>query len=172
MAGRKRSAIDRLRNANASVAQLAEQRSPKPQVVGSSPTWRANSHGSCPPGERGPPTGHGRTELNELMVEQAEQAVAPADVAKYVLAFALVAGGIVAYYWFGQWPGPLRALLVAAAFVAAGVVVAFTAKGRQGRDFVSESMFELRKVVWPTSQETMRITGVILLVVVIVSLIL
>src|SRR3546814_15737905 len=26
---------------HASVAQLAEQRSPKPQVVGSSPTWRA-----------------------------------------------------------------------------------------------------------------------------------
>jgi preprotein translocase subunit SecE len=106
------------------------------------------------------------------MVEQAEQAVAPADVAKYALALALVVGGIFAYYWFGQWPGALRALLVAAAFLAAGAVVAFTAKGRQARDFFSESMFELRKVVWPTRQEATRVTVVILVVVIIVSLIL
>ncbi|MBW8311342.1 MAG: preprotein translocase subunit SecE [Rhizobium sp.] len=50
--------------------------------------------------------------------------------------------------------------------------MSFTAKGRQAREFFSESMFELRKVVWPTRQETTRTTGVILVVVVIVSLIL
>ena len=105
-------------------------------------------------------------------VEQAEQAVAPADVAKYVLAFLLAAGGIVAYYWFGQWPAPLRVLMVGAAIVGAFAVVAFTAKGRQGRDFISESLFELRKVVWPTSQEALRVTAVVLVVVVIVSLLL
>ena len=105
-------------------------------------------------------------------VDQAEQAVAPADVAKYVLAFALAAGGIFAWYWFGQWPVVLRGMLVVAAIAAAIGVVAVTAKGRQGREFVSESLFELRKVVWPTRQEKLRITGVILLVVVIVSLIL
>jgi preprotein translocase subunit SecE len=105
-------------------------------------------------------------------VEQAEQAVTAADVAKYVLAAALVAGGIFAFYWFSQWPGPVRALVAAAGVVAAGAVVAFTAKGRQAREFFSESMFELRKVVWPTTQETRKTTGVILIVVVIVSLIL
>ena len=105
-------------------------------------------------------------------VDQAEQAVAPADVAKYVLAFALAAGGIFAWSWFGQWPVVLRGMLVVAAIAAAIGVVAVTAKGRQGREFGSESLVELRKVVWPTRQETLRITGVILLVVVIVSLIL
>ena len=105
-------------------------------------------------------------------VEQAEQAVTAADVAKYVLAAALVAGGIVAFYWFSQWPGPVRGLIAAAGVVAAGAVMALTAKGRQAREFASESLFELRKVVWPTTQETRKITGVILIVVVIVSLIL
>ena len=105
-------------------------------------------------------------------VDQAEQAVAPADVAKYVLAFALAAGGIFAWYWFGQWPAVLRGMLVVAAVAAAIGVVALTAKGRQGREFVSESLFELRKVVWPTRQESIRVTGVVLAVVVIVSLIL
>jgi preprotein translocase subunit SecE len=106
------------------------------------------------------------------MVEQAQQAVAPADVAKYVVALLLAAGGIVAYYWFGQWPAPLRVLTVSAAIVAAFAVVATTAKGRQGRDFLSESLFELRKVVWPTQQEARRVTIVVLIVVVVVSLIL
>ena len=105
-------------------------------------------------------------------VEQAEQAATPADVAKYVLAFALAAGGIFAWYWFGQWPAVLRGMLVVAAIGAAIGVVALTAKGRQGREFVSESLFELRKVVWPTRQESIRVTGVVLAVVVIVSLIL
>ena len=98
--------------------------------------------------------------------------MAPADVAKYVLAVALAAGGIFAYYWFGQWPAVLRGMLVVAAIGAAIGVVALTAKGRQGREFVSESLFELRKVVWPTRQESIRVTGVVLAVVVIVSLIL
>jgi preprotein translocase subunit SecE len=105
-------------------------------------------------------------------VDQAEQAVTAADVAKYVLAIALVAGGIFAFYWFGQWPGPVRGLIVAAGVVAAGAVFALTAKGRVAREFFSESLFELRKVVWPTRQETRKTTVVILIVVVIVSLIL
>ena len=35
------------------------------------------------------------------------------DVVKYVLAIALVAAGVFGYTWFEQWPGALRALLVA-----------------------------------------------------------
>jgi len=45
-------------------------------------------------------------------------------------------------------------------------------KGAQTREFLSESRFELRKVVWPTRQETMRMTLVIFVVVVLISLLL
>ena len=105
-------------------------------------------------------------------LEQGQQAVSAADVGKYVLAFMLVAGGFFAFYWFSQWPGPVRGLVVAGGILAGGAVMAFTAKGREVREFFSESMFELRKVVWPTTQETRKITGVIMIVVVIVGLIL
>ena len=47
-----------------------------------------------------------------------------------------------------------------------------TAYGHRGRDFFSESLFELRKVVWPTQQEATRITIVVLIVVLVISLIL
>ncbi|MBB1473927.1 MULTISPECIES: preprotein translocase subunit SecE [unclassified Luteimonas] len=95
------------------------------------------------------------------------------DVAKYVIAGLLVVAGLVAFYWFdGQWPTPLRVLAVVAG-VASGLVVFLTsAKGLQLREFLSEARFELRKVVWPTRQEAMRMTWVVMLVVVIISLLL
>lgn len=105
-------------------------------------------------------------------VEQTNQAATPADLAKYVLAALIAAAGVFAFYWFGQWPGPVRGLVVVAAFAAGLAVAAFTAKGREAREFMSESVFELRKVVWPTRQESLRVTGLILVVVVIVSLVL
>ena len=47
-----------------------------------------------------------------------------------------------------------------------------SAKGRATRGFLSEARFELRKVVWPTRQEAMRLTWVVVGVVVVISLLL
>ena len=93
------------------------------------------------------------------------------DLAKYALAFVVAVGGVVAFY-FLSWPTPVRALLVTLAFAAALAIVSFSAVGLRGRDFFSESLFELRKVVWPTRQEATRITLVVLAVVILISLIL
>ncbi|MFC0677245.1 preprotein translocase subunit SecE [Lysobacter korlensis] len=95
-----------------------------------------------------------------------------ADVFKYALALLLVAASVFAYYWFDQWPTALRTLIVVLGIVAAVVVFAVTAKGGQTREFLSESRFELRKVVWPTRQEAMRTTWVVMIAVAVLSLIL
>jgi preprotein translocase subunit SecE len=94
------------------------------------------------------------------------------DLIKYALAVLVAAAGVAAFYFLPAWPTPVRGLLVVVAFAGALGIVALTAVGHRGRDFFSESLFELRKVVWPTRQEAMRITGVVLLVVLIISLIL
>ena len=94
------------------------------------------------------------------------------DIVKYVLAGLVAIAGVAVFYLFPQWPAPVRGLLVFLGFVAALGIVALTALGHRGRDFLSESMFELRKVVWPTRPEATRITGVVLMVVLIISLIL
>ena len=104
-------------------------------------------------------------------VEQSRSA-SVGDIAKYALALALVAGGVFAFYWFAQWPTALRALTVAAGVLLGAIVFALTTKGAQTREFLSESRFELRKVVWPTRQEAMRTTWVVMIAVVILSLIL
>jgi preprotein translocase subunit SecE len=104
-------------------------------------------------------------------VEQSA-AASPADMAKYVLAIVLALAGIVAFYWFADWPGALRALLPLGGLIAAGAVFATSVKGRATIEYLGEARFELRKVIWPTRQETIRATGVILVVVVLMSLML
>jgi preprotein translocase subunit SecE len=95
------------------------------------------------------------------------------DIAKYALAILLAVAGLVAFYWFeNQWPTGIRILAVGAGLVFAGLVFMATAKGIQIREFLSESRFELRKVVWPTRQETTRTMWVVVAAVIVISLIL
>ena len=95
------------------------------------------------------------------------------DIAKYAVALLLVAAGIFAYYWFeGVWPSGVRILAIVAGLVLGGAVFLGTAKGVRTRGFLSESRFELRKVVWPTRQEATRTMWVVIVAVILISLIL
>jgi preprotein translocase subunit SecE len=105
-------------------------------------------------------------------VEQSK-AASPADIAKYAVAVLLVAAGVFAFYWFeNQWSTGLRVGAVVAGVVAGLVVFMLSGKGRETRGFLSESRFELRKVVWPTRQDATRLTWVVAGVVVVISLVL
>lgn len=95
-----------------------------------------------------------------------------ADMVKLALAALLLAAGIFGYYWYANAPDSLRLIGVAAAIAAACAVAAFTGPGRAVREYLRETQFELRKVVWPTRQETIRTTAVVILVVVILSVLL
>jgi preprotein translocase subunit SecE len=97
------------------------------------------------------------------------------DIGKLILAGLVLAAGIFAYSWFGRdgsVPVSMRLLGVLAALVIAVAIAAFTGLGRRVRNFLAESQFEMRKVVWPTRDETIKTTGVILLVVIVLSLLL
>ena len=94
------------------------------------------------------------------------------DVVKLVLAGALLVAGLVAYYYFADWNGWARFGMLVAGVLAAAAVGAFTGVGRTVREYLAESQFELRKVVWPTTDETVRTTLVIVVVVIILSLLL
>lgn len=104
-------------------------------------------------------------------VEQASGTSA-ADIAKLALAALILMGGIAGFYYFADAMQVLRVLGLLAALVAAVFVGSQTALGRSTRFFLKESSIELRKVVWPTREETIRTTGVIIVVVIIISIIL
>ena len=104
-------------------------------------------------------------------VEKAGATNAP-DMVKLVLAGVLLAAGIVAYYYFSAWSGWARLGVLLVGMIGAVAIGAFTGPGRTVREFISESQFELRKVVWPTREQTLRTTLVVMVVVVILSLLL
>ncbi|MGB5103545.1 MAG: preprotein translocase subunit SecE [Steroidobacteraceae bacterium] len=95
------------------------------------------------------------------MTEQVESAPSVLDTAKLVAAVAILVGGIASFYLLGDLPAAVRWLIVLAA-LAAGIVVALqSAQGRTFWQFVQGSRVELRKIVWPTRQETMQTTLVV-----------
>jgi preprotein translocase subunit SecE len=109
------------------------------------------------------------------MNTKAEQAkgMGPADIGKLALASIVLIAGIVGFYYFSDNPNVpsfARVIGVIAAVAAALAIGAFTVPGRKLRGFVAESQFELRKVVWPSRDETLKTTGIIIVVVIILSL--
>jgi preprotein translocase subunit SecE len=85
------------------------------------------------------------------------------DTAKLTLAIVVVLAGLVGYYYFAD-SSLLRVLSVIVALgIAAGV--AFTSlQGKWLWKFIQGARVELNKVVWPTREETLQTTLVVLLV--------
>ena len=88
------------------------------------------------------------------------------------MAAVVLVGGIAGFYYYADAAKLARIFGLLAAFAASAAIIAITAPGRSLRSFLVESNFELRKVVWPSKDETIRATGVIAIVVLIISLIL
>ena len=104
------------------------------------------------------------------MNTKAESTPGIADTVKLVLAAAALIGGIVAYYYFENESILLRVagLLVAAAI---GAVIAFQSlQGQNLWRFVQSSRNEIRKVIWPTRQETMQTTLTVFVFVLIIGI--
>jgi preprotein translocase subunit SecE len=92
------------------------------------------------------------------------------DTVKLALAVAILVGGIVAFYAYEE-----QSLLisVSAVLVAAGVAVAVfmqTERGRSLWKFIQGARVEIRKVIWPTRQETLQTALTVLVFVLILGL--
>ena len=94
------------------------------------------------------------------------------DWLKWRAFFVLLAIGLVANYYYGAQPWPLRLL---GWLVLSGIMAAIALQTRQGKaafNFARESRIELRKVFWPTRQETLQTTLFVAVMVVVLALVL
>jgi preprotein translocase subunit SecE len=105
------------------------------------------------------------------MTEQAQTSGPSAlDTVKLVAAIAILVGGIAAFYVFATYPLALRWVIVLAS-VGVGIFVALqSAQGRSFAQFVQGSRVELRKIVWPTRDETVKTTLVVVAAIVIMGI--
>ena len=104
------------------------------------------------------------------MSAHAESPASTLDTIKLALAALILAAGIGAFYYFGEVSQLLRVLgLLAVAGIAVAVALT-SAPGRALWRFATDSRVELRKVVWPSRQETIQTTLIVLVVVLIVGI--
>jgi len=105
------------------------------------------------------------------MVAKAETEVSnKLDTFKLVIAIATLLAGIAGFYYYVDESLLYRVLgLVALVMVAAGIAFT-TATGHAILSFARESRAEVRKVVWPTRQETVQTTLMVVVAVIILGI--
>ena len=92
------------------------------------------------------------------------------DTVKLVIAIITLLTGIGGFYYYADESLLYRVLgVVALAIVAVGIV-ATTSTGRSIISFGRESRTEVRKVVWPTRQETVQTTLMVVVAVIILGI--
>ncbi len=106
------------------------------------------------------------------MAARAESGASAFDTAKLVLAIVLLITGVAGYHYFSTQILVYRVLGVIALSGAAIAIVLTTAMGKGFLGFLKEARIEVRKVVWPTRQETVQSTLVVVALVFLVGVIL
>lgn len=94
------------------------------------------------------------------------------DIVKWALVVILLAAAIVGNQMYSEASVLVRAIGVVVAFVIAGFIALQTEKGKQALIFAREAQIEVRKVVWPTRQEALNTTFIVLAATGILALIL
>ena len=94
------------------------------------------------------------------------------DTAEVAVVFVLLAVAVVGNSYFSDQSLLYRVLGIVAISVVAGLVALQTAKGAAFWALVKGSRTEIRKVVWPTRQETVQTTMIVVAFVLLVALLL
>jgi len=92
------------------------------------------------------------------------------DFLKWSIVLLLLAAAVAGNYIYGEQSVLIRAVAVVVAIAIAGIVAMQTEKGRSAVTFAKESKTEIRKVVWPTRQEAVQTTGIVLVATLIMSI--
>ncbi|MCK0538871.1 preprotein translocase subunit SecE [Alcanivorax quisquiliarum] len=94
------------------------------------------------------------------------------EAVKWLVVALLVGVAVWGNSYYGDVSPLYRALAVGALGLAAAFVALQTIQGRAFNQLRKDAMVEVRKVVWPTRQETVQTTLIVLAFVLLVSLIL
>ncbi|KTD34798.1 preprotein translocase subunit SecE [Legionella moravica] len=133
------------------VAQLAEWRSPKPQVGGSIPSWPANY------------------QVN--MKSSNENQSKFKDILSWLAVVLITAGAFFCTYYY-TFSGPIQSMVWLGWLLTTLFLGYLTTTGKRVFVFAQEAKIELLKVVWPTRQETVQTTIIVMVMVTLTGFIL
>ena len=94
------------------------------------------------------------------------------DILKLTIALLILASAVAAFYIFANESQLLRVVGLLAATGVSIAIALQTEKGRNLWAFIQDAQVEVRKVVWPTRQETLQTTVIVIIAVIIFAIIL
>ncbi len=94
------------------------------------------------------------------------------DVFKLSLALLIILADLVCFYLFDDYSLLFRVIALLAGVAVSVVIALQTAKGKEIWSYFHDAQIEVRKVLWPTRQETIQTTLIVVIVVIIVAIIL
>jgi preprotein translocase subunit SecE len=94
------------------------------------------------------------------------------DTVKLLLSVAIVVAAILGFYYLDAYSQLLRVIGLLALVGLAAFIIYQTAVGRTVWSFASAAKVEVRKVVWPSRQETVQTTLVVFVMVLIMGVVL
>ncbi|MCH8105674.1 MAG: preprotein translocase subunit SecE [Proteobacteria bacterium] len=106
------------------------------------------------------------------MATKVEQPTSGFDTVKLFTTLLILIAGVVGFYYFEDESQLLRVMGMLAVAGIAFFVVSTTDIGRRGLGFARDARVEVRKVVWPTRQETLQTTIAVLIMVFLVAIML
>ncbi|MEK7989375.1 MAG: preprotein translocase subunit SecE [Thiotrichaceae bacterium] len=92
------------------------------------------------------------------------------DFLKWVVAIILIVVGMVGFYYFSDQSLLARVIGLLSLSGVAIFIASTTVKGQESLVFLHEARTEVRKVVWPTRQETIQTTAIVLVMVLLVAI--
>ena len=94
------------------------------------------------------------------------------DIFKLSLALLIILADLVCFYLFDDYSLLFRVIALLLG-VGIGIAIALqTAKGKEIWSYFHDAQIEVRKVVWPTRQETIQTTLIVVVMVILVAIIL
>ena len=94
------------------------------------------------------------------------------EIVKLALAILIVISGIVGFYFYSEQSVLLRTIGLLITISISVFIALQTDKGRSTWIFFQDAQIEVRKVVWPTREETLQTTLIVILVVILAAIIL
>ena len=94
------------------------------------------------------------------------------DKVRMVASVALVVASVVMFYYLSKQDLWLRVVILIAGLLVAAILYGFTEGGKQLIAYGKDSVGEVKKVVWPSRQEALQMTGYVFAFVVVMALLL
>ena len=94
---------------------------------------------------------------------QTSEGASAKDTALMALSILVLLAGTVAFYWYDDDALALRLAMVGGGVVVAAGLLWISWYGREFRKFAQAARVELRKVVWPSREDTVRTTVMVII---------